>query len=627
MRIRRTCLLLPLLLAVLLAACTDGDGPWMRQQLEELEDMNLADSVMTNDTLAERLVEYFDRHGTPNERMRAHYILGRTYADMGDYPSAVEAYLDASCSTDTSRSDCDFRRLSRVYGQMSILFYRQHMLETCLDNLEYSVDYAWRAKDTAQALNTMAYMIPVLFKLHQDENAVSLYDTLYSKTLTFRGTTAASRYCMMPVDYLLKTKDYPKAKECIDCYEAYSCYFDTLGNIARGREVFYYYKGMYYLNVQQYDSAEVLFRKELQEGHDVNNQNAASRGLALLFQRTNRLDSAVKYALYSYEMNDSVYSLSTSEEMEKTRSLYDYRRHQKEADKEKRLAEQQKRRNWYLLFGIVLICICFIAVWIKNRHELERRTRKNTLELEKANTRLQELQAQKNYIENLLKEQEMIVSKATNELQQLRQHESDFKTLLKEKEQSEGQLKEELGIMHKQEVTLQAIIAEKQQMVSTKEMELKEIRREKADLESKIAEKQAELSVLHNQLMVDNQDNLHKKSLIDKQLKSSLFYKNLHNSSDINQKLSEKEWDGIEKMLMDIVPNYYIFMTSKKGMLNKTEYRLCHLLRLDIEMKRAGVLIGITQTHVSRTCSTVMVKLFDEKGAGRELQKRLKNFF
>ena len=221
MRIRRTCLLLPLLLAVLLAACTDGDGPWMRQQLEELEDMNLADSVMTNDTLAERLVEYFDRHGTPNERMRAHYILGRTYADMGDYPSAVEAYLDASCSTDTSRSDCDFRRLSRVYGQMSILFYRQHMLETCLDNLEYSVDYAWRAKDTAQALNTMAYMIPVLFKLHQDENAVSLYDTLYSKTLTFRGTTAASRYCMMPVDYLLKTKDYPKAKECIDCYEAY----------------------------------------------------------------------------------------------------------------------------------------------------------------------------------------------------------------------------------------------------------------------------------------------------------------------------------------------------------------------------------------------------------------------
>ena len=68
-----------LFLVAVLAACS-GDGSQMRAQLEELERQNRADSVMTNDTLAERLVKYFDRHGTPNERMRAHYILGRTYA-------------------------------------------------------------------------------------------------------------------------------------------------------------------------------------------------------------------------------------------------------------------------------------------------------------------------------------------------------------------------------------------------------------------------------------------------------------------------------------------------------------------------------------------------------------------
>ena len=76
---------LMLLLLAVLAACS-GDGSQMRAQLEELERQNRADSVMTNDTLAERLVKYFDRHGTPNERMRAHYILGRTYADMGRHP-------------------------------------------------------------------------------------------------------------------------------------------------------------------------------------------------------------------------------------------------------------------------------------------------------------------------------------------------------------------------------------------------------------------------------------------------------------------------------------------------------------------------------------------------------------
>ena len=62
------------------------------QQLELLEQMNRADSVMSNDSLAEDLVSFFNKHGTPNERMRAHYILGRTYADIGDAPKAIETY-------------------------------------------------------------------------------------------------------------------------------------------------------------------------------------------------------------------------------------------------------------------------------------------------------------------------------------------------------------------------------------------------------------------------------------------------------------------------------------------------------------------------------------------------------
>ena len=57
------------------------DHQQMLTQLEELERQNLADSLMTNDTLAIALSDYFDSHGTPNERMLAHYLLGRTYAD------------------------------------------------------------------------------------------------------------------------------------------------------------------------------------------------------------------------------------------------------------------------------------------------------------------------------------------------------------------------------------------------------------------------------------------------------------------------------------------------------------------------------------------------------------------
>ena len=74
------------LVALLVASCTSGRHQQMLAQLEELERQNVADSLMTNDSLAQALADYFDRHGTPNEQLRAHYILGRTYADMGEAP-------------------------------------------------------------------------------------------------------------------------------------------------------------------------------------------------------------------------------------------------------------------------------------------------------------------------------------------------------------------------------------------------------------------------------------------------------------------------------------------------------------------------------------------------------------
>ncbi|MCR4917059.1 MAG: hypothetical protein K6A96_15045, partial [Prevotella sp.] len=146
------------LLVIVLSSCS-GDGSQMRAQLEELERQNRADSVMTNDSLAEHLVKYFDRHGTPNERMRAHYILGRTYADMGEAPAALEAYLDAASQADTTAADCDNHTLSRIYGQMSDVFYQQSLLDDYLECLDKSIYYAWKANDTAQALNEYAHKI------------------------------------------------------------------------------------------------------------------------------------------------------------------------------------------------------------------------------------------------------------------------------------------------------------------------------------------------------------------------------------------------------------------------------------------------------------------------------------
>ena len=135
----------------LMSGCS-GRGEEMREHLLSLEAANRADSVMRNDSLAEAVAVYFDRHGTPNERMRAYYMLGRTYADLGDAPAAINAYNHAVESADTTASDCDFHVLCRAHAQKAELFRQQYMPEATIEELDASIKYAYKDKDTLTAV-------------------------------------------------------------------------------------------------------------------------------------------------------------------------------------------------------------------------------------------------------------------------------------------------------------------------------------------------------------------------------------------------------------------------------------------------------------------------------------------
>ncbi|MBR6264852.1 MAG: hypothetical protein IKR05_16795 [Prevotella sp.] len=64
-----------------------------RWQLLRLMAQNKCDTVFRSDSLQLLLTEYYDKHGTPNERMTAHYLLGRAYSDMGEAPRALQCFF------------------------------------------------------------------------------------------------------------------------------------------------------------------------------------------------------------------------------------------------------------------------------------------------------------------------------------------------------------------------------------------------------------------------------------------------------------------------------------------------------------------------------------------------------
>jgi tetratricopeptide (TPR) repeat protein len=116
-------LLLSFLLCSILSSCTTQEE---RQRyaafIEHADSLNKADQPLPSDSLLRDAANWYDRHGTANERMRAHYLLGRCYHDMGEAPRALECYQHAAEQADTTREDCDLYTLRAIYGQMADLY-------------------------------------------------------------------------------------------------------------------------------------------------------------------------------------------------------------------------------------------------------------------------------------------------------------------------------------------------------------------------------------------------------------------------------------------------------------------------------------------------------------------------
>ena len=366
-------LLLPLsLLLPLLCAC----GPSHRerlQQLEALEARNSADSLMTDDSLATVLAEFFDDHGTPNERMRAHYILGRTYADRGEAPAALEAYLDAAASADTTAADCDWAKLSRVHAQSAQLYNMYVQPRSQLEHLRLAQYNAWRGQDTIMAIECYAQTADAFALLHQPDSVVYIREKASQMYTDLCLSSSAARVLGSAITAALQCKDLKRAKSFIDIYEKSTEVVDENGTLRRNRYIYYYIKGEYYLAVNRLDSAEMQFRMLQEKGYTLNHKIAASKGLQSVYEAYKMPDSIAKYASLGYALNDSAYSLAEMENLQRMKASYDYSRNKLRAEKMDAKAKQQSERLRWLIILVVIMALAIAYVFYGYRKEKQRK--------------------------------------------------------------------------------------------------------------------------------------------------------------------------------------------------------------------------------------------------------------
>ena len=402
--------LLTVIAILLVFACctTEADRSRMRAGLDSINQRNRNDQPITAADV-QPYANFFDDHGTPNDRLLAHYLLGRAYHDHGEAPMALQCYQDALDYADTLSGDCDYVQLSRVFGQMAQIFYEQGLYRQHIQCEKKSIKFAWLGNDTLAALMSNEQEFLSYYELGIIDSAIIVIEEVAHKYNQYGRSVNSAISLGLAIPLLIDKREFPKAKHYMNLYESYSGRFDSHGNIEAGREIYYKTKGLYFLYTENLDSAEYYFRKELRNGSDLGNQNSAANGLALLYHKIHKPDSAAKYAIYAYTMLDSVYAQRSTKEVERMQALYDYTRHQEIARREQERASSEKSKRQLSI--TILFVVTLLAIYIIRKMYLDRKRR------------------QVQYIQNL--EQ---LEQTQSELLQLRSHAEEYNELIAIKE-------------------------------------------------------------------------------------------------------------------------------------------------------------------------------------------------
>lgn len=430
-------LFLLLLVLSLCCACTDHHA--MMQRLAYVSACNRADTVFTSRWLptVDSLVSYFDRYGSPNDRMMAHYLQGRVYHDMGEAPRAIDCYQEAVSCADTTAANCNNNLLSRIFCQKAELFYQQMLPNEMLEELQQAQKYAKLCNDTITYLIAYERQNCAYSLLNQQDSALSVIENAFHAYQQYGYDDLAANAASTMFIYMVEQKKWKDAKAYMDIYERHSRFFQN-GEIVPGRELFYYYKGCYYAGIGLNDSASYYYQKELllaQNTQDANNIEAAYKGLYELYKSIGLTDSVAKYADLCYLTSDEQYQQSSAQELRHMHALYNYDRNQLLAmTKTKEVAEMRLYLFIIILFTSLLSVIIVFRVrkWRKHKQEelqaiVKEKQREIQLMQEKNDEKIQQQEharielskIQKSTYEALLREKESEIQKRQSKIDEL----------------------------------------------------------------------------------------------------------------------------------------------------------------------------------------------------------------
>ena len=394
----------------------------MRYELLRHKAMNKACITFTSDSVMKEVVDYYDHHGSANERMLANYVLGCVYRDIHEVPLALEYYNKATEQADTIAADCDYGTLYRVYSQMGFLFSKQYLPYQLLDAFGKAEKYAYLAKDTLNAIINYQNKGDAYDYLGKKDSVVAI--NLRSANMFMRIGDNYNAAIALGCNYSY----YIEKQDTVNAKKAFEAYFSTgyEGNLEYEDSKAYvlYQKGTYYMFTGQLDSACYILQQSLKFCKSFSNKAATTKALAHYYAKVNQPSLAMKYALQSSEYNDSSLMEARKNQLQQMQAMYDYGRNQEIA----RMAEQKAKRstqmNYMIVFACVILFLFLSYIYRKQLALKKKRIAASKLVYEDCLLKLKRLQEEKaqlvaekdKKLAQIITEKENAISKLVSEI-------------------------------------------------------------------------------------------------------------------------------------------------------------------------------------------------------------------
>lgn len=344
----------------------------MRYELLHSEVQNKTYNIFTTDSILKDVVAYYDQNGTTLEKMRAYYMLGCAYRDMGEAPLAIDAYNTATPSEDENNSELEKRLVSSIYSQMASLYHQQLLLSEEIEVREKSIRLSTLLCDTLNMACDYCRMAGAYCLQNEYTKAEDALEKGRDLYIEAGHLEIWMLFSPMLIDiYLKQNGNLGTAKHLIDKYEATFCKTNEGGLLPENQRQFYSLKAKYYELTGKLDSAEICYRWTERPNMTYSQKDPMYRGLLQVYQKKNITDSIAKYAQLYCEANDSSIALQDREQVGRMAAAYKYSRYQREAGIQSKIASERKQQLLLVLSAsiIILLCLTFVNVYLRRRRK------------------------------------------------------------------------------------------------------------------------------------------------------------------------------------------------------------------------------------------------------------------